>query len=76
MSGKPSVPLPMAGQLKHAMGIYLALAYPSGNPPEVVRQRQKPVLAAPDDLPIMPEWFEVSECEEGVMYRLRLGQEK
>ncbi len=76
MSGKPSIPLPSAGELKRAMSIYLALAYPSGNLPEVVRQRQKPVLAAPDEMPIMPEWFEVSQCDEGAMYRLRLGQEK
>lgn len=76
MSGKPSIPLPNAGQLKRAMRIYLALAYPAGNLPEVVGQRQQPVLAAPDDLPIQPEWFEVSQCDEGTMYRLRLGQEK
>lgn len=76
MTGKPSIPLPAAGQLKRAIGIYLSLAYPAGNLPQVVHQRQKPILAASDDMPVMPEWFEVTNCEEGIMYRLRLGQEK
>jgi hypothetical protein len=66
--------LPLAGQLKKAIGIYLRLAYPGGPAPDFVTARVKPVLAAAQDQPSDPAWFETARKQERAVYRLRLGQ--
>ncbi len=74
MCDQVSIPLPTAGQLKSAIKIYLALAYPDGRLPPAVEQRRSPVLATPDSNLIEPSWFETSVSEGQTLYRLRLGQ--
>ncbi len=74
MNTPTNISLPSVGQMKAAIGIYLSLAYPDGQVPEVVRQRQVPFLAASDADRVQPPWFEASQSDHQMLYRLRLGQ--
>jgi hypothetical protein len=67
-------PLPPVHIVKKAIEIYLPLAYPSGQIPEVTRGRMAPVMAAADTSPIQAEWFEAADKDGRAVYRLRLGQ--
>ncbi len=67
-------PLPQVHILKKAIDIYLPLAYPTGNIPEVVQARIAPVIASADSDVIKPEWFEPADKDGRAVYRLRLGQ--
>lgn len=55
------------------MEIYLPLAYPSGQIPDVVKARIAPVAGSADGDPINPEWFEPADKDGRAVYRLRLG---
>ncbi|HTV47374.1 MAG TPA: hypothetical protein VMG59_02915 [Phycisphaerae bacterium] len=74
MAEKQRLPLPKAGEIKKAVQIYLRLAYPDGPAPDFVLARISPILAAPEDLPASPAWFEIAPKEDCNVYRLRLGQ--
>ncbi|MGC8624015.1 MAG: hypothetical protein ACP5I8_03720 [Phycisphaerae bacterium] len=66
--------LPPVHIIKKAIEIYLPLAYPSGQIPEVVKSRMAPIMAAADTVAIEPAWFEVGDKDGRTIYRLRLGQ--